>query len=57
MNSQIKDSNEPEYHVRYTRLSGCLYAGCIRCETGRCEAEPQDVVVISERGTMEADNA
>ncbi|CAH6334186.1 hypothetical protein DAPPPG734_18400 [Pantoea agglomerans] len=57
MNSQIKDSNEPEYHVGYTPLSGCMYAGFIRCETGRCEAEPQDVVVISERGTMEADNA
>lgn len=57
MNSQIKDSNEPDYHVGYTPLSGCLHAGFIRCETGRCEAETQDVVVISERGPMEADNA
>ncbi|MGC0788657.1 DUF7446 family protein [Pantoea agglomerans] len=43
MNSQIKDSNEPEYRVGYTPLSGRLYAGFVRRDTGKWEAGTKDV--------------
>ncbi|MBW1213161.1 hypothetical protein KYI92_04760 [Pantoea allii] len=43
MNSQIKDSSELEYRVGYTPLSGRLYAGFVRRDTGKWEAETQDV--------------
>ena len=43
MNSQSKDSCELEYRVGYTPLSGRLYAGFVRRDTGKWEAEPQDV--------------
>ncbi|PQK93462.1 DUF7446 family protein [Pantoea ananatis] len=43
MNSQSKDSCELEYRVGYTPLSGRLYADFVRRDTGKWEAEPQDV--------------
>ena len=43
MNSQRKDSSELEYRVGYTPLSGRLYAGFVWRDTGKWEAEPQDV--------------
>ncbi|WP_205959057.1 hypothetical protein [Pantoea stewartii] len=43
MNSQSKHSSELEYRVGYTPLSGCIYAGFVRRDTGKWEAEPHDV--------------
>ncbi|ORM84284.1 hypothetical protein HA42_04675 [Pantoea deleyi] len=43
MNNQSKDSSELEYRVGYTPLSGRLYAGFVRRDTGKREAEPRDV--------------